>query len=315
MALELANPLVTQYVTLAVTRPENQHHLIEPTFRGLLSLADLIVLVHRLGLGQAAGFVAVVDPWKYPDEATTGAPAIKGYSQGAVDKATHAAKIFHSWTEESKTEYLLSPLLSRNRPCLVRIPKTARAKSGSTSVMPVLPVSPPTALAMPGLTPAPTEPAIVQLLAPVLAEGTPPPPLALYMNQPPLDVSRSVGGNSGKLAVALPLTLPSYLAGEDGAPARFPPLLVGLGYSRPRRHFPLSKAALCTPSVPGYHGVSLVYCFCLNCLPLLSGENWARGDTSRVAMVGFHLHPRATVLTFRPYFFDGFRCVVVSFSC
>ena len=179
-------------------------------------------------------------------------------------------------------------MLSRNRPCLVRIPNTARAKSGSTSAMPVLPVSPPTALPMTGLTPAPTEPAIVQLLAPVLAP-------ALYMNQPPLDVYRSVGGNSGKLAVALPLTLPANLAGEDGAPARFPPLLVGLGYSRPRRHFPLSKAALCTPSVPGYHGVSLVYYLCLNCLPLLSGENWARGDTSRVAMVGFHLHPRATV--------------------
>ena len=77
MAWNLANSLVTQYVTLAVTIPENRHHLIEPTFRGPLSLADLIVLVHRLGLGQAAGFVAVVDPWKYPDEATTGAPAIK----------------------------------------------------------------------------------------------------------------------------------------------------------------------------------------------------------------------------------------------
>ena len=119
MARNLANSLVTQYVTLAVTRSENQHHLIEPTFRGPLSLADLIVLVHRLGLGQAAGFVAVVDPWKYPDEATTGAPVIKHYIQGAVDKATHAGKIFHSWTEESKTEYLLSPLLSRNRPCLL----------------------------------------------------------------------------------------------------------------------------------------------------------------------------------------------------
>ena len=180
MARNLANSLVTQYVTLAVTRSENQHHLIEPTFRGPLSLADLIVLVHRLGLGQAAGFVAVVDPWKYPDEATTVVPVIKSYIQGAVDKATHAGRSFHCWTEESKTEYLLSPLLSRNRPCLVRIPKTARAKSGSTSVMPVLPVSPPTALAMPGLTPAPTEPAIVQLLAPVLAEGPPPPPCLIH---------------------------------------------------------------------------------------------------------------------------------------
>ena len=127
------------------------------------------MLVHRLGLGQAAGIVAVVDPWKYPDEATTGAPAIKGYIQGAVDKATHAGKTFHEWTEESKTEYLLSPLLSRNRPCLVRIPKTARAKSESASVMPVLPASPPTALATLGPMAQLSEPATktVQLLAPI----------------------------------------------------------------------------------------------------------------------------------------------------
>ncbi len=72
MAWNLANPLVTEYVALVVTIPENRHHLIEPIFRGPLSLADIIVLVHRLGLGQAAGIVAVVDPWKYPDEATTG---------------------------------------------------------------------------------------------------------------------------------------------------------------------------------------------------------------------------------------------------
>ena len=172
LAWKLASPHITDYITLAVTTPDNQRHWIEPIFRGRLSLADTIVLVHRLGLVNAAEIVTVVDPWQYPEDATTVAPGIRNYIQRAVDKAAHAGKNILDWTDESKTGYLVSPLLSRNRPCLVRISK---AKSGSTSVMPVLPASPPTALAMPGLTPAPTEPAIVQLLAPVLAEGTPPP--------------------------------------------------------------------------------------------------------------------------------------------
>jgi len=29
----------------------------------------------------------------------------------------------------------------------------------------------------------------------------------------------------------------------------------------------------------------------LNCLPLLSGQNWAQGNTSRVALVHIFLHP------------------------
>ena len=102
------------------------------------------------------------------------------------------------------------------------------------------------------------------------------------MNQPPLDVSRSVGGNSGTLTVAPPLTLPSYLAGEDGASlVAHPSLLTWLCCSRPCGQFPLSNAALCTPSVSGYHGV--VYRFRLNCLPLLSGKNWARGSGGYIA--------------------------------
>ena len=50
------------------------------------------------------------------------------------------------------------------------------------------------------------------------------------------------------------------------------------------------------------HRLKLRLGFCLNCLPLLSGRNRARGDTSRVALGGFHLYPRVTIWTFRPYF-------------
>ena len=175
IAWELASPHVTEYVNIAVTTPDNQRHWIQPIFRGRLSLADTIVLVHRLGIVHAAEIVAVVDPWQYPEETMAAGPGIKRYIQRAVDTATHAGKNILDWTDESKTGYLVSPLLSRNRPCLVRISK---AKSGSTSVMPVLPASPPTALATPGPMAQLSEPAIVQLLAPVLAP--PPPPCLIH---------------------------------------------------------------------------------------------------------------------------------------
>ncbi len=63
MAWELANPHVTEYITIAVTTPDNQRHWIKPIFRGSVSLADTIVLVYRLGFVHAAEIVAVVDPW------------------------------------------------------------------------------------------------------------------------------------------------------------------------------------------------------------------------------------------------------------
>ena len=59
MAWELANPHVTEYITIAVTKPDNQRHWIVPTFRGRISLADTIVLVHRLGFVHAGEIVAI----------------------------------------------------------------------------------------------------------------------------------------------------------------------------------------------------------------------------------------------------------------
>ena len=81
MAWELANPHVTEYITIAVTKPDNQRHWIEPTFRGGISLADTIVLVHRLGFVHAGEIVAVVDPWQYQEEATTVAPSLNLHSE------------------------------------------------------------------------------------------------------------------------------------------------------------------------------------------------------------------------------------------
>jgi len=92
IAWELASPHVTEYVNIAVTTPDNQRHWIQPIFRGRLSLADTIVLVHRLGIVHAAEIVTVVDPWQYPEETMAAGPGIKGYIQRAVDTATHAGK-------------------------------------------------------------------------------------------------------------------------------------------------------------------------------------------------------------------------------
>ena len=77
MSWELANLHVAEYITIAVTKPDNQRHWIEPTFRGRISLADTIVLVHRLGFVHAGEIVAVVDPSQFPEEATMVVPRIK----------------------------------------------------------------------------------------------------------------------------------------------------------------------------------------------------------------------------------------------
>ncbi len=102
---------------------------IEPRFRGPLTLADVIVITSVQGLTKAAEFVSTVDPWRYPGELSTAPLAVKGYIQSVVDKASEAGKHFVQFTEESKTDYLLSPLLvpKGKRPQLVSVPKKPRA--------------------------------------------------------------------------------------------------------------------------------------------------------------------------------------------
>ncbi len=52
-----ASSSVTDYVTRAVTTPENQCHMIQPAFRGPLSLTDAVALDHRLGLENCRQFL------------------------------------------------------------------------------------------------------------------------------------------------------------------------------------------------------------------------------------------------------------------
>ena len=69
-AWDLASPWVQQHVSLMVTLPPYRQSLVEIAVRFRLSLADAIVLVHRLGLSIATKIVLLVDPWCYPGEQT-----------------------------------------------------------------------------------------------------------------------------------------------------------------------------------------------------------------------------------------------------
>jgi hypothetical protein len=89
------------------------------------SLADAIVLEHRLGMSNALKTVQSVDPWCYPGEETPATVAVRSRLQSAVDKASNDGNHFNDWTAESISAYLLSPLLlpKGKRPSLVRAVK------------------------------------------------------------------------------------------------------------------------------------------------------------------------------------------------
>ena len=120
-----AHSFVTDRLSLLLTLPENMHSYIEFNIQERLSLADGIVLVHFLGLTKAVEFIRAVDPWQYPHDKTVG-PVCLGFTQSAIDKAVVAGKHFSDWTEESKSNYLLSALLIQKRPELIPKPKKAR---------------------------------------------------------------------------------------------------------------------------------------------------------------------------------------------
>ena len=110
LAWELANPHVTEYATLASSLSEQYYDSIQQRFRGSLTLANAIVITSMQGTTLAAEFVSIVDPWRYPGELSTAPLNIAAYIQSAVDKANAAGKHFVYFTEECKTDYLMSPL-------------------------------------------------------------------------------------------------------------------------------------------------------------------------------------------------------------
>jgi hypothetical protein len=167
LAWELASSQVIDYVSVASTLPEHEHSSIEPLFRGCLTLADAVVVTQMQGLKKAAEFITVVDPWRYPGKQSRAPLKVYSYTQGAVDKASHAGKQFFNWTEESKTEYLLSPLLVPKgmRPTLVGVsvknPKKSHSVSKPESTLTIVTCSE---------SPSPTEMVTITVTTPSAAE-------------------------------------------------------------------------------------------------------------------------------------------------
>ncbi len=59
------------------------------------------------------------------------------------------------------------------------------------------------------------------------------------------------------------------------------------------------------------HRLNLRLGFRMNCMPLLSGRNWARGTHRVLPLVDFTFN-RVTVWTFRPYFLPDFQYSVIN---
>ena len=131
---------------------EHRHSFLDLKLRDRLSVADAIILHQCLGYTKAANFVAVVDPWCYPDDDAPCQGKVLSYLQSLVDKAA-SLKIFNK-TEASITEFLLSPLLVKKgaRPSLVLKPKAQRSTPSpkivvtAAAIVARKPCSPPTDL-------------------------------------------------------------------------------------------------------------------------------------------------------------------------
>ena len=84
-AWDHASPWVQDFATLMATMSDYRQGFMEITARFSFSLADAIVLEHRL---TEVKIILLVDPWRYPGEETPASAGIKWVLQSAVDKAT-----------------------------------------------------------------------------------------------------------------------------------------------------------------------------------------------------------------------------------
>jgi hypothetical protein len=144
LAAVLASPIVLQQIALLVTMSDYRKNLLELSFRGPYTLSDSMTLVHRLGPKNAARFINTVDPWYFPGEKTRASCLVERFLQGAIDKANIAGKMFNLWTEESLTEYLMSPLLVQKgqRPELIRKRGATRLSISSRAAVEITTVLP-----------------------------------------------------------------------------------------------------------------------------------------------------------------------------
>jgi hypothetical protein len=128
-AWEHASPDIQQHIDQLKELNSSRRAYLEFQFQQHykhLSLADVIALGQHLSASEVVEFVRVVDPWLYFGETTKATAGARSVVQSALDKASNANREFHSFTEESKTTYLLSRILIKKRPALIR---KSRAKA------------------------------------------------------------------------------------------------------------------------------------------------------------------------------------------
>ena len=101
----------------------------EHSLRLPLTVADAIVLEQHLGRTQATEFIRAVDPWCYPGEKTQAVLVLKSCVQRLLAKSLDAVKSLSLFSEESKSAFLISPILVKERPALIRKPYAERGYS------------------------------------------------------------------------------------------------------------------------------------------------------------------------------------------
>jgi hypothetical protein len=122
LAWEHANPAVKAQIHKLRGVYHNRLTPFEYSLRLPLTVADAIALEQHLGLTHATEFIRAVDPWCYPGDETQAAVVLKGCVQCLLSKSRGAVKSFHQFSEESKSAFLLSPILIKERPALIRKP-------------------------------------------------------------------------------------------------------------------------------------------------------------------------------------------------
>ena len=95
---------------------------LEFSLRLPLTVADAIVLEQHLGLTHATEFIRAVDPWCYPGEETQAALKLKYCVKRVLAKCRDVVQYLNHFSEESKSAFLLSPILVKERPALIRKP-------------------------------------------------------------------------------------------------------------------------------------------------------------------------------------------------
>jgi len=186
LAWEVANSAVKAQIHQLRGVSDNMRTCSELSLRRPLMVADAIILEQHLGRTHALEFISAVDPWCYPGEKTQASVELRCCVQDELKKSRDAGRSLHQFSEESKSAFLLSPILVKERPALIRKPKAERGNSAQEA--PPAPAAPVDLGAFPAsVVPPPSNllPAcLVQPLAPPLA--LPPTPHAAPAPAAPL---------------------------------------------------------------------------------------------------------------------------------